>query len=78
MKPPTTKKAIKKENLKKRQKYDPRKAIEEAKKKEENKGDESKPNAKSAFPDGMLVNNDNSSTNKNTNKRGAVEDRIRS
>lgn len=66
---PVTKKAVKKENLKKRQKYDPRKAIEEAKKKEENAGEMTGKAAKSsAFPPDELLDN----------KNGKVEDRIRS
>jgi len=44
---------VKKMNLKKRQKYDPRKAIEEAKKKEEQAVA-----PKSAFPKGMLKSKD--------------------
>lgn len=42
------------ENLKKRQKYDPRKAIEEAKKKQEEAFEEV---PKSAFPEGLLKPN---------------------
>jgi hypothetical protein len=43
------------ENLKKRQKYDPRKAIEEAKKKQEEGNADEAP--KSSFPEGLLKPN---------------------
>ncbi len=44
------------QNLKKRQKYDPRKAIEEAKKQQE--AEQSQPKEqKSAFPEGLLNTN---------------------
>ncbi len=42
------------ENLKKRQKYDPRKAIEEAKKKQEENGNTGETASKSAFPEGFI------------------------
>lgn len=53
----TVKNKAKKDNLKKRQKYDPRKAIAEAKRKEEQEkedGDDKGKASKSAFPKGFL------------------------